>query len=265
MGIPLKQPPVFFTICQVKFNQVLSLPKFVPEIQELFRKAKYPAFTPNRSFMFNVVIGEGQSSDLPPQPVPTSIESFHFGNLERTKSFVLDSEGLTFLSTKYGRYEDFSSEFLQGLEVINDILELSFFERVGLRYINRVMPEVGESIDAYVDSRVQGIMPALDGEGLFSFSESFTRQDNVQLRARALIQAGGLAFPPDIPGTDLEIEPRFKAFKGVSALLDNDGFIQKRQEFSVQMVKNCLDSIYVMTSSAFEKTVTRHAIDHWSK
>lgn len=265
MGTPLKQPPVFFTICQVKFNQVLSLPKFVPDIQELFRKAKYPAFTPHRSFVFNVVIGEGQANELPPQPVPTSVESFHFGNLERTKSFVLDSESLTLLSTNYGRYEDFSSEFMQGLEVINSILGLSFFERIGLRYINRVMPEAGDNIDKYVDSRVQGIMPALDGEGIFSFSESVTRQGDVQLRARALIQGGGLAFPPDIPGTDLEIESRFKVYSGVTALLDNDGFIQKRQEFSVQTVKQCFDSIYVVTSSAFEKTVTPYAINLWSK
>lgn len=265
MGKPLKQPPVFFTICQVKFNQVLSLPKFVPDIQELFRKAKYPAFAPHRSFMFNVVIGEGQASELPPQPVPTSIESFHFGNVERTKSFVLDSEGLTLLSTNYGCYEDFSGEFIHGLGVIHDILELSFFERVGLRYINRVMPEAGDSIDMYVDPRVQGIMPALEGEGVFSFSESFTRQGDVQLRARALIQGGGLAFPPDIPGTDLEIEPRFKAYNGVSALLDNDGFIQKRHEFSVQTAKECLDSIYRVTSSAFERTVTPHALTLWSK
>lgn len=42
MGKPLKNPPVYFTVVQVRFNAVLNLrEKYLPEIQDGLRKMGY--------------------------------------------------------------------------------------------------------------------------------------------------------------------------------------------------------------------------------
>ena len=135
MGTPLKNPPVYFTICQVRFNQLLKLAEFLPAIQEGFRKAAYPAYETQSNLVIQMVAQvsqEGKPEQL--QPMPSTHDSYQFGNLERTHLFMLDSQALTLQSTKYGCFEAFSAEFLNGLRIVHEAVDLSFTERVGLRY-----------------------------------------------------------------------------------------------------------------------------------
>ena len=48
MGTPLKNPPVYLTLAQVRFNPILKLADFLPSIQESFRQAGYPDFNRQR-------------------------------------------------------------------------------------------------------------------------------------------------------------------------------------------------------------------------
>lgn len=266
MGTPLKNPPVYFTICQVRFNQLLKLAEFLPAIQEGFSKAGYPAYETQSNLVIQMVAHvpqEGKPEQL--QPMPSTHDSYQFGNLESTHLFMLDSQALTLQSTQYGCFEVFSAEFLKGLRIIHEAVVLSFTERIGLRYLDRVMPSEGDALEHYLVPEVHGLLNRLGGQGLYTYSEAMSQLDDVKLRARVVIQGGALAFPPDVQPNNLVIDARFHDYQGVSAILDNDGFVEKREAFSLETVSAHLHQIHDMVDVAFKATVTDHAFEAWGR
>ncbi|NHC07907.1 TIGR04255 family protein [Azonexus fungiphilus] len=263
MGTPLKNPPVYFTICQVRFNQLLKLAEFLPVIQEAFSKAGYPAYETQSNLVIQMVAQEGKPEQL--QPLPTTHNSYQFGSLESTHLFMLDSQALTLQSTKYGCFEAFSAEFLKGLYIVHEALQLSFTERIGLRYLDRVIPLEGDNLEQYLVPEVHGLVSRLGGQGLYTYSEAMTQHEDVKLRARVVIQGGGLAFPPDVQPNNMVVDARFHDYQGVSAILDNDGFVEKREAFSIETVSAHLNRIHDIVDIAFKATVTNHAFEAWDR
>jgi uncharacterized protein (TIGR04255 family) len=261
MGVPLKNPPVFLTIAQVRFNPILKLADFLPVIQESFRKAGYPDFDRQRVVSIQLSIQEGQ----PRTPTPVQQERYLLGNLDKTHTFILDSQSLTLQSTNYGQFETFSSCFLIGLGIVHDTVDFAFTERVGLRYLDRVMPQPDETIEDYLVEQVQGMNSRLGGHSLYSFSEGMNEVGNIRLLSRVAIQEGSLAFPPDIQPGNLQIAERFTSYVGPSAIMDNDGFVEGRERFSTSAVTEHLDAIHKVIGSAFRATAKQYAFEAWNK
>lgn len=261
MGTPLKNPPVYLTLAQVRFNPILKLADFLPGIQESFRQAGYPDFDRQHLISIQLTAQEGQ----PPTPTPVQQERFLFSNVENTHTFILDGQSLTLQSTNYGQFENFSDCFLIGLDIVNDAVKLAFTERVGLRYLDRVMPQPGESIGQYLVEQVQGLSSRLEGRSLYSYTEAMNEIGNIKLLSRVAIQEGPLAFPPDIQPGNMRITERFSSYTGINAILDNDGFVEGREAFSTKAVAHHLGIIHKVIGSAFETTATPYAFDAWNK
>ena len=259
MGTPLKNPPVYLTLAQVRFNPILKLADFLPNIQEGFRQAGYPDFDRQHLISIQLTAQEGQ----PPTPTPVQQERFLFGNVEKTHTFILDGQSLTLQST--GQFETFSACFLDGLGIVNDAVKLAFTERVGLRYLDRVMPQPGESIKQYLLEQVQGLSSHLEGRPLYSFTEAMNEIGKIKLLSRVAIQEGPLAFPPDIQPGRMRIMERFTSYIGMSAILDNDSFVERREAFSTKTVADDFDAIRKVIRAAFKTTVTPYAFDAWNK
>jgi uncharacterized protein (TIGR04255 family) len=98
-----------------------------------------------------------------------------------------------------------------------------------------------------------------------SFSETFSRVGDVQLRSRVLIQDGGLAFPPDLTADGMQIDGRFLEYSGHHATLDTDGIIEGRMAFSPSAVGEQLHAIHGVISAAFKAAVTEHAFKVWDE
>ncbi len=260
MGTPLKNPPVYFTVAQVRFNKLLKLPDFLPTIQENLRKAGFPDFKTHKSIVLQFVSQDGQT---PPTPVVQ--ERYLFGNVEQTHGLLLEDDKLTLQSTNYGQFESFSSMFLQGLEVLHGVAQLDFTERVGLRYLDRVMPQEGETLAQYLAPEVMGMNIRLGGKPLHSYSETLTELDDIKLLSRVSIQGGGLAFPPDLMPGDMVVAKRFMDYDGPSAILDNDGFVDIREIFSTASVSDYLNAIHKVIGKAFRATASQHALDVWGQ
>ena len=266
MGTPLKTPPLYFAICQVRFNHLLKLSEFVPAIQDGFRKAGYPAYEVQSNLVIQMVAQMppgGKSEQL--HPMPSTHESHQFGNLDSTHLFMLDAQALTLQSTSYGCFEAFSSEFMNGLGIVHEALNLSFTERVGLRYLDRVMPSKGDTLEQYLVPEVHGLLNRLGGNGLYAYSESMSQLSDVMLLARVVIQSGELSFPPDVQPNKMVIDPRFRNYQGVSATLDNDGFVELREVFSLETISAHLNKIHDTVDVAFKATVTDHALTAWGR
>lgn len=261
MGTPLKNPPVYLTLAQVRFNPILTLVDFLPGIQESFRQAGYPDFDRQHLVSIQLTIQD----DQPPTPTPVQQERFQFGNAEKTHLFILDGQSFTLQSTNYGQFETFSACFLEGLKIVDDAVKLAFTERVGLRYLDRIMPQQGESIEQYLVEQVQGLNSRLEGRPLYSFTEAMNEIKNIKLLSRVAIQEGPLAFPPDIQPGNMQIPERFTSYVGTSAIFDNDGFTEGREVFSTKAVEDYLDAIHKVIGNAFKTTATRYAFEAWNR
>lgn len=260
MGKPLKNPPVYLTLAQVRFNPILKLADFLPSIQESFRRSGYPDFEPQHSISIQVTM-----QDNKPVPQPISQDRFLFGNVEKTHMFILANQSLTVQSTNYGQFESFSKCFLEGLDIVHKAVQLAYTERIGLRYLDRVMPQKDETIAQYLVEQVQGLTTKLGGKPIYSFTEALNEVGKIKLVSRVAIQEGPLAFPPDLQPWKLVVAEKFVSYTGQSAILDNDGFIEAREPFSDKKVYENLDTIHKVIGDAFRATATQYAFAAWDK
>jgi len=260
MGTPLKTPPVYFTVAQVRFNAILKLREFLPGIQEELRKVGFPDYGEHQAVVLQLATQDGKVV-----PVPAVQERFAFGNVKKTHTFWLDSQSLTLQSTDYGRFEDFSAAFLRGLDIVHGVVRLDFTERVGLRYLDRVMPRQADALDQYLTPEVLGLSRRLRGNPLHSYSETLSEMDNIKMISRVVIQNGGLAFPPDLMPGDMAVPERFKAYKGPNAILDNDGFVENREEYSRETVSKLLHAIHDVIIGAFRVAASDYAFKVWNE
>jgi uncharacterized protein (TIGR04255 family) len=222
---------------------------------------KYPDFKRGVIQTFNISppMPEGESN---PHIPFNQTQRFMFSNMERTSGFILDEGALTFQTTKYETFEKFSEDFLKGLKVVHEVVDLSYTDRIGIRYLDAVFPKGGEKLSEYLAESVQGIAEKLDGNIVHSFSETLTKKDVINLLARVIIQKGKLGFPPDIRAM-LKIEDRFMKLQGLHAILDTDGFTELRESFSLEKIRERLDAIHTEISQAFRATITDNALKAW--
>lgn len=258
MGNPLKNPPVYLTLAQVRFNPILKLADFLPSIQESFRQAGYPDFERQQIISIQVTLNDGQQQ---PNLVPQ--DKFQFGNVDKTHLFILDGQSLTLQSTNYGHFEAFSECFLTGLAIVNVVVKLAYIDRIGLRYLDRVMPMADESVDLYLADQVHGLTSRLGGKPVHSFTEALNEVGSIKLLSRVVIQDGPLSFPPDLQPGNMNVADRFVSYVGRSAILDNDGFMETREAFDADKVASHLDFIHKVIGAAFKATATAHAFSTW--
>jgi len=261
MGARLKNPPVYVTVAQVRFNPILKIAEFLPSIQERFRLAGYPDFKTQHGVSIQISVDNNETT-----PKPVKQEIYRFGNVEQTDAFTLDNQNLTLLSTNYGDFKQFQATFIKGLEATNELLDISYVERVGLRYLDRVMPLEGDKLEDYLISQVHGINSLFGGVAGYTYTEALNVVGSIKLVSRIAIQKGPLAFPPDLQiGNDMQVIERFKTYDGISAILDNDGFIEGREPFSKKQIIEHLENIHKVIGNAFKAIVTPYAFESWDK
>jgi uncharacterized protein (TIGR04255 family) len=264
MSPPLKNPPVYFTLVQVRFNAVLKLADYLPAIQEVLRKSGYPLFEEQRAMLVRVAIRDGQ-----PVPEPHERMRYQFADVDGTHAFLLDPDALTLQSTNHLNFEAFSERFLDALRVVHDAVGLAVSERIGLRYLDRVDPRPGDNLADYLAPQTHGLNAllgqALGVEPQHAYSESLSKVGDVALRCRVVTQSGRLTFPPDLQPTGLKVQDRFTVLDGWHAIIDTDGSVESREAFSVENVARHLDRIHAVIREAFRAVATKTAFDYWEK
>lgn len=268
MGTKMTNAPVYFTLAQVRHNPVLSLDSYIPGIQESLRKAGYPDFQRGMSVVFNLgnfapAVGGDAKQE---QPQQSRIERFMFSNMERTRGFILDPNSLSFQSTEYDTFESFSGAFLMGLGIVHQAVSFGFSERVGIRYLDAVVPIGGEKeLPKFLVPEVLGLASRL-GENvsvLHSFSETQIRTTVGNVLSRTIIQNGPLGFPPDLQPIGLKVAERFTKVSGVHAIIDTDGSHETREAFDLDALKRKLQALHDEIIKVFQATVTEHALNAW--
>ncbi|KJV24954.1 hypothetical protein VI06_20555 [Aquitalea magnusonii] len=265
MGTKLSKAPVYFTVVQAQFNPILNLDSYLSAIQPKMRDAHFPDF---QSEVFQRLIlpfgGMEGGQVSPPALAPQS--RYTFGDIAGRTSFTLESNSLALQTTDYDTFETFLATFLKGLGILHEALRLDFIERIGLRYLDAVLPlNNGESLSDYLVPEVLGLSGRIKGKLQHSVSETVSMVGSSQLVTRVLIREGHIGLPVELAPHAPTIDPRFTQQEAsLHAIMDNDASITQREIFSLDKVTSHLNSLHEEIKKAFEATVTDHARATWA-
>jgi uncharacterized protein (TIGR04255 family) len=259
MGKKMKNAPVYYALAQVRFNTLAALETYVPAIQESLRKAGYPDF---QTVQLAHLVVAGASA-----PKLTVVTRYLFLNSLKTAGFVLDQSWLSYQTTDYDTFDPFLAAFSAGQQVVHREAVLSYSERVGIRYLDAVLPASGETVSQYLQPCVLGLSNCFpDRELVHSASETKTTLGKTTLVGRAVIHTqkeGGAAFPEDLQPIHLQLSKKFSQVSGEYAIIDTDSWIDDRQDFDVNNLEKTLDSLHTNMRRSFELMVTPHALKVW--
>lgn len=263
MGKRMSNTPVYFTVVQVRFNPVLNMEGYLATIQEKMREVRFPDF--KRAVIQQLIVPFASSGDAGQVPTPSFVPQARcvFGNIEGTSEFVLENNALALQTTAYDTFEVFSNMLLNGLGIVHDVVRLDFTERIGLRYLDAVLPKTGESLNDYLTPEVLGLSNKLMGNMLHSVSETFTMNTIGQLISRVIIRDGRIGLPPELVSLAPPIDKRFTQQEGRHSIIDTDAFVENREAFSLDKLESTLQSLHEEILRSFRATVMPYALKAW--
>lgn len=264
MGAKMKNAPVYFTVAQVRFNAVLNLESYLPAIQDRMRAEHFPDYKREVLQRIALPISGGDAEQVAAPPI-LSQSRFTFGDIDDMSGFVLDNNSLSFQTTDYDTFETFSKKLLDGLSILHDALHLDFTERVGLRYLDAVLPTAEkESLSDYLAPEVLGLSQKLGGQLVHSVSETVSFFNSGQLVSRVIIQNGRVGLPPELTAGAPKVNSRFTQPEGPHAILDTDAYCEQREGFDLSKLETRLSVLHDEILKSFNVTVTPHATKTWN-
>jgi uncharacterized protein (TIGR04255 family) len=254
--------PVYFAIVQARFNPILALDSYAPAIQDNLRRNGFPDAQKSTLNTFNLALNPPLDGGQDQVPV-SRVTRYNFLNADKTAGFILDPGALSYQTTEYDVFETFSDAFLGVLDIVHKAVDLNYTDRIGFRYLNAVFPKSNENLPKYLNECVLGLYEKSGGQIVHSFNETVFKTHDVNVTSRTIIQDGPLGFPPDLQHP-LAVPARFKSLKGMHAVLDFDGSVERRETFKIDVIKDRVSMIHDEIAVAFKATVTEHALKVWA-
>lgn len=266
MSERMSNAPVYYALAQAQFNPVAAMSKYVDQIQDRLRREGYPLFEPQQVTHL-VVPGPGQAQLSEPQITHTV--SWLITRGDRTAGFILAPSAITYHTTHYDTHNEFIPELLRGLTAVHEVATLDHVSRLGLRYLDAVMPRAGESVEQYLVSGLHGIN--FDATQRYRLTESVFGTHTgplVQtgtLVTRVHMMTAPVGFPPDMQPNGLMIHPKFEVKEPrAHAVIDTDHFSEGRMPIDIDNLGKQVLSLHSTIKSVFGATTTDHARDAWA-
>jgi uncharacterized protein (TIGR04255 family) len=232
---------------------------FVPKIHERLRR-EFPEVRQEDIRRVQMNLAAQDSKDF----VSTlATARWSFSNLKRTSGYVLYTDSIVFHTSAYETSAEFSSALLTGIQLVNEIVGLSYVDGVGLRTLDAVIPDSGRQLDFYLDRQVLGFYGLLGGELKHNITENVTALPTGQQVSRVVILSGTIGIPMDLFPIPLTLGQKFQGLNGVHAVLDLDHSRQERFEFDIAEIKTRVIELKKGVTEVFSKIVTPEALEVW--
>jgi uncharacterized protein (TIGR04255 family) len=259
---PLSLPnsPLVYVIGQVRFSSIESMSKYVPEIQDELRRQGLPRFVPGK-------IQQLRFNPLAHKMDVDQTDRWEFQNPDRTEGLILVKDFIALQVSKYTSFERFCELFKVGLYAVHRAASIGLVERVGLRYVDLIVPDESERFSDY-------FIPALLGpekEPLEVDDALYSMQFQGKTPAGTLMlklsqHDDGTVLPLDLNPSTLQHTWPARNEKQKLSLLDFDHYIEfadRPKAFSVDLVLDLLWRLHHHTDVAFRYAVKPEAIRKW--
>ena len=151
---PLSAQPLVLVLCQVRFSRIRQMERYIPAIQDAFRRTGFPI---ERAGKVQQVTFEAGGS-APVQMVEQ--QRWEYRDREETTSVLVTQDNVILQTTAYTRFEDFAQQLQSAVHTVLAESEHDGFgvvHRVGLRYVDVVVPTAGKDFRFYLRPGLRGM------------------------------------------------------------------------------------------------------------
>jgi uncharacterized protein (TIGR04255 family) len=260
MSTKLSNAPVFYTIAQIRFNTVLDMSAYIPDIQSALR-GKYPDFSTDTQKALQIV--NVTEPDKIPEFKTVNIDRWHFKDVQQTAGYIVMNNSIVFHTTAYQNSEHLLSELASGLSILNQKVPLAYIESVGIRTLDAIVPKNGRSLADYLHPGLLGIYAELEGEVKHSIFETVMSGVYGQLNSKIAFINGSVGIPYDLVPIALKLDERVQGDLGKHAILDNDCAQIDRFVYDPNEALRRLRIVKVGVSQPFYKAINPFALESW--
>lgn len=261
----MKNAPLYYAVVQAKFAPVAAMAKYVADIQDALRLEGFPLFEVNEGTQLRF---DFKGSNEAPHPSFENITQWIMTNSERTSGFILGNDYITYHTTDYDTHKPFISALLLGLSKVFEFAKPSLISRLGVRYLDAVLPAQDEKLDQYLVKELYSVDVGL--KPLQSLHESayqtIVEPTNVQgiMVTRVHKMFGPLSFPPDLVPSGLRTLERFTDVQARwHAVIDVDHYSEANFDFNLELIEQQLLFLRGKVKESFHKMVSDFAREKW--
>ena len=255
----LNNAPLSYVLMQVVFQPVLSIEGKIAEIQSAL-KAGYPRMIIS-SPTINIQINDGSEVPI------VSPNIWEFTSADRTEGVRISQNMIVFHATAYEAYSSFESAANQAISTVTSIIGDLIITRLGMRYIDYILPKQGMSLDEMVNSDIKRAPEIELGErNAVGFSLLQYNMGNGALSIKYSYGMGEPPFPQELQPLTLkesQIMKKAKGFSGDTALLDFDRYMEFDEEMNVTGVMSNYMNMHKDLAKAFKGITTEIAKAYW--
>jgi uncharacterized protein (TIGR04255 family) len=236
-------------------SPVEAMEKYVPDIQEHFRKAGFPEMQEGQIHNQIVLGGNIVSEDRSTQ--------WAFVNKANTTSIQLNLDAITVHTTQYSRFEDLEETIKLAITTLHEIVAPSQVHRYGLRYVNVIPIGLGSGFDQWAQPSLLGCPNLPNAQRIGSFSETvMVTQSSSRLVARCITMHSGIPIPADLMPCSLKL-PFAIPMNEPFVILDNDHARVGPEDFDPDIAAEAIASLHDLLELTFQTSVTPQALKTW--
>jgi len=265
MSQKMNNAPVYYALAQAKFNPIAAMAKYIGDVQDILRQEGYTLFDPKHSMKLEIVTPPGQEQAGPQVEQSTS---WLISKADRTAGFIVSPSAITFHTTHYETHKEFITALLLGLETVTNVVKLDHVSRLGVRYLDAVLPVGAETVEQYLASGLHGVSFSAVPRRAMTESVFETACGPLvskgTLVARVYQLTAALGYPPDMIPNGLLPMPKFDIKQPhAHAVIDMDHFVEDSMPLDFEKLNKQLGSLHDTISLAFRAITTDHARLVW--
>lgn len=255
--------PLIYVLAQIRFS---SVPKMESRWDDFHNRvfAKYPTSQVERIKQFTISDGEPILGER--------LTRLQLIDKAKTSGLIIEPGMFVFHTTAYEKSSSFFAQLGELLaDFIKELPEGVLTSRLGLRYVDLLIPEPDLSVDDQVVEHLRTpslgeIGEALRADQTMTYkttTDSLTGTLTIKHRQSKTTDL----LPPDLFPNKLKPAPRLELpapDAGFVGILDYDHFAEVEEDLSASTVTNRLQMLHRFSSDAFQKTTTVEARAKWS-
>lgn len=224
---PLSAQPLVLVLCQVRFSPVRQMDRYIPAIQEAFRRNRFPIERSGKVHQVTFAPGGGAPVQVVEQ------QRWDYRTREDTWSIIVTEDSVILQTTDYTRFEEFAERLRLAVHTVLSKSEqdrLGVVQRVGLRYIDVVRPAGDRGFRYYLRSGLHGVPDAVFPSGRHLLHIESTGDTTVggvpgKMIVRVAQNDQGAPLPPDLMAGAPALSPKTKQGELVT-LIDMDHYVE---------------------------------------
>jgi uncharacterized protein (TIGR04255 family) len=250
-------PPLAYVVAEAVIAPHYGIAAAIPRMQERLR-ATYPRTL------------EGTEVTIDPSTTPGVNQLWRMLSADQQRGIQLSSRAISLHSTRYVDAKEFLSAWDSVLEVVAQADLNAFVERVGLRYIDLIVPSEGRTTSDYVNAGVRGIAPPKEGKLANNLWVATFTCDGYAVSARLGAPApAGMLLPPNFnaiplqkPDVWVRAEQRLAAGQQIG-FIDTDCSLEVKELFDATSIANTFRILKSYIRDTFGGLISQTAENEW--